>query len=140
MLRGMPFATIHEALSWFFNRPWKRAGNYARSNWPDGERIQSSCWQPSVAEVAAGFLRIGSLLAVRLTARDISVVAEHYRRRGATQAEVALDHGITERGVRWVRDRVITKLEPEFIAAGIVRPPKPGEPRYARDEGDGAVN
>ena len=140
MIAGMPFDTVHEALSWFCNRPWERTGNYARSNFPDGERVQSSPWQVSVEQVARAFLAVRAALDTLLTAREIAIVGEHYRRRGATQADVALYHGLTDRGIRFVRDRVVNRLEPEFIRVGIVRPPQWGEPVYARDEGEGAVD
>ena len=107
----------------------------------DTVRIQSSPTRDDVETVAKAFLNIGWILN-RLTARNFCILREHYRRRGATQAEVAMLCGLSggDRCVRRIQGFLVAKVEAEMVKIGIVRIPKPGEMKYARDEGEADRN
>ena len=130
----LPFDSVHDALKWYFSRPWRSPGNYERTNWPDGDKVDSSPWQVPIKENVRAFLSIAGLLNGLLTARDRAIIEKHYAGRSAVAAEVAFDYPKTERGVGFVRNRVMERLRPAFIVAGIVRPPRWDDPVYAKDE------
>ena len=131
-----PFNSVHEALSWFFNRAWVRNCRPAEPRSLEMIRYQYSPKREDPEVVARAFIAIKAVLDRALNARSHCILAEHYRKRGATQAEVALHCGLkSDRGVRYIRDIVVKRLEAVFVKRGIVRIPKPGEIKYAREEG-----
>lgn len=132
MIFSYPFDSVHTALVWYFNRDWERAANYARTSWPDGDRVQSSTKLTDTEKVVYAFLVIRKILSEVLTLRDFSILGAYYRHRGATQAEVAMQfHLKSDRAVRYIKDRVIDKVEDSFIKGGVVNPPKKEPPIYA---------
>lgn len=132
----IPFDSIHIALWWYFNKPFAKTKGYNQSNWPDGERIQSSSWKPDLEDIFEAYRAIECMLGDLTTARDREILEKHYLHRGPIQAEIGMEFDRTDRGIRYIRDRVIEKLNPEFIKAGIVRPPRQEEGKYVTDEGE----
>ena len=128
MIHGMPFDSVHEALAWYYSRKWLRAGNYGRSNWPDGQRITKSPHQAPVDLVWDSAVAIETVIFDRLTARQREVLRTLYEKCSATCAEARVQHSLTDKGLRHIRERVIVLIEPEFIRVGVVKPPKPEKP------------
>lgn len=130
----IPFDDVHAALSWWFNRSWVRKQSRLRS--PVLVRYQSSPTRDDPETVAKAFLCIAWVLN-RLSARNFYILREHYSHRGATKAEVAILYGLAggDRCVRRILCGLVGVLQAEMIKIGIVRLPKTGEVKYARDEG-----
>jgi len=136
----IPFDSVHEALYWFFNEQWVEDSKPADARSIDLRRdlggkkqpyCPKSCDVPKTWDAAKAMRHILD----RLTARNYYIIAAYYHRHGATQAEVALDCGLLggDRSVRRIKDEVIKKVQADILAAGIVRPPKQGETKYAED-------
>ncbi len=117
------FETVHDALSWFFERSWLRSGYYCRSNFPHGERVQCSAWQLGVGDVWETGTTIALAINVELTARSRMVLESHYARKRGTQAEMALKYGVTDRQLRNVLKAAVDRLGWKLERIGVVRPP-----------------
>lgn len=130
----IPFGSVHEALSWFFNKNWVRPQGRLRS--PGFVRYQASPTRDDPEAVTKAFLCVWCVLN-RLSARNFCILREHYHQRGATKAEVAILYGLAggDRCVRRILGSLVEDLQAEMIKIGIVRLPKTGEMKYARDEG-----
>lgn len=128
MIHGMPFDSVHEALAWYYSRKWLRAGNYARSNWPDGQRITKSPHQAPPDLIWDTAVAIEQVIFDLLTARQREIVRALYEKCSAACAEARVEHSLTDKGMRHIKERVIVLLEPEFIRVGVVCIPPPVKP------------
>jgi len=131
-----PFDSVHAALSWFFNKEWIRNSRPKEPRTMEPIKYNYTPKREDAEIVMKAALAVSRGLERFCTNREFCVLRQHYIKKGPTQAEVAICYDLTDRGVRYIRERVMERLEDNFVKLGIVRTPKPGEPKYAKDEGE----
>lgn len=130
-----PFDSVHAALSWYFNRSWIANGRPALPQSLPPIRYDGSPKRDDTEKVGKAYLSICAVLDLFCTAREHCIIYEHYRRKGATQAEVALSYDLSggERSIRYIKNRVLSRLQEAFIQYGVVKLPKKAEAMRATE-------